>query len=76
MKCQTNFILNVITEADKRTMNKLKQMANNILPSIQVKIDVPSDHQNRRLPILDTELWIEEVEVNGVKKIKSSIPIT
>ena len=56
------------TEADKRTMNKLKQIANDIHPSIHVKIDVPSDHQNRRLPILDTEQWIEEVEVNGVKK--------
>ena len=55
-------------QADKRTMTKLQEIANNIHPSIQLKIDYPSNHKNNRLPILDTEQWIENIEVDGVMK--------
>ena len=51
-------------------MSKIKEIANCIEPSIQVKVDYPSKYTNGRLPALDTELWIEEVDIEGVKKMK------
>ena len=37
-----------------------REIANTILPdSIRMKEDVPSAHQRRALPILDTEMWVE-----------------
>ena len=55
-------------ESDKRTMNKLKEIGNSIHPSIQLTVDYPSKNENRRLPILNTEQWIEDVEVEGQTK--------
>jgi hypothetical protein len=52
-------------EPDKRTMKKLQEIANSIHPSIQLTIDYPSNNKNGRLPILNTEQWIEDTEVNG-----------
>ena len=31
-------------------------------------MDYPSNHENKRLPVLDMEFWIEQVEVNGELK--------
>ena len=55
-------------EQDERTMKKLQEIGNGIHPSIQVTIDFPSKNANGRMPVLDTEHWIDEVEENGVKK--------
>ena len=52
-------------EVDKRTMEKLQDIANTIHPSIQLTIDYPSNNVNGRVPILDTEQWIQPVEVEG-----------
>ena len=53
---------------DERTMLRLQEIANLIHPSIQLTVDYPSNNENGRIPILDTEQWIEEVNVAGVKK--------
>ena len=53
---------------EKVTMNKVKDIANNIHQSIKVKVDFPSNYRNNRLPVLDMEFWIEEVEINGQKR--------
>ena len=53
---------------DERTMLRLQEIANSIHPSIQLTVDYPSNNENGRIPILDTEQWIEEVNVGGVKK--------
>ena len=55
-------------ESEKRTMEKIKEVANDIHSSIKVKVDYPTQHERNRLPILDMELWIDEVEVGGVLK--------
>ena len=55
-------------EAEKIIMEKVKGIANSIHSSIKVKVDYPTLHANQRIPILDTEMWIEEVEINGIKK--------
>ena len=44
-------------------MKKMQEIANGIHPSIRLTIDYPSKNRNNRLPILNTEQWIEEVQV-------------
>ena len=48
-------------ERDERTMKKLQEKGNGIHPSIQVTIDYPSNNSSGRMPVLDTEHWLEEV---------------
>ena len=55
-------------EKEKEIMEKIKVIANSIHENISVKVDYPSNHPNKRLPILDTEMWIEEIDVNGTLK--------
>ena len=55
-------------EAEKIIMQKIKSIANSIHDSIVVKVDHPTLHMNNRLPILDTEMWIDEVDINGTRK--------
>ena len=53
--------------ADERTMRILQQVAGHIHPSIRLTIDYPSRHANGKVPMLDIQMWI--AEINGVKKI-------
>ena len=55
-------------QKDERTMKRLQEIGNAIHPSIQLTIDFPSNHENGRMPVLDTEQWVEAVEVDGVVK--------
>ena len=53
---------------DERTMRRLQEIGNGIHPSIQVTVDFPSNNQNGRMPVLDTEHWLQEVMINGTLK--------
>ena len=53
---------------DGRVMTYIKKIANKIHESIQVTIDYQSTHMNGRMPVLDLEQWMEEVEVKGTSK--------
>ena len=53
---------------EEMTMNKIKDIGNAIHPTIQIKVNYPSNHENNRIPVLDTEQWIEQVTVNGEEK--------
>ena len=53
---------------DERTMKRLQAIGNSIHPSIQLTVDFPSANTNGRIPILDTEQWLDEVEIDGTKK--------
>ena len=53
---------------DERTMKKLQEIGNGIHPSIQVTVDFPSNNQNGRMPVLDTEHWMQDVIINGTPK--------
>ena len=55
-------------EAQEGIMERIKKIANSIHPSIRVTVDFPAKHDSNRLPILDSEMWIEEVEVAGTMK--------
>ncbi len=54
---------------DRRTFEFLKTVGNDIHPSIQLEVDVPSNHTDGKLPILDLKVWIEEIQTDeGVKR--------
>ena len=45
--------------ADARTMEFIKSIGNSIHYSVQLEIDCPSRHQDRKMPILDLKCWVE-----------------
>ena len=45
-------------EDDARTFSVLQEIANEIDPDIQMTVDVPSMHENSRLPVLDLGLQV------------------
>ena len=49
---------------DQRTFEVLKDIANEIDPSIQMEYDIPSLHHNGKLPVLDLEVWMEKTYVS------------
>ena len=53
---------------DERTMKRLQEIGNGIHPSIQLTVDYPSKNESGRVPILDTEQWIQKVDVDGESK--------
>ena len=55
-------------EAEEGTMERIKTIANSIHSSIVFKVDHPSKHEDERMPILDTKMWLEEVDVRGTLK--------
>ena len=47
-------------QVEQHTSKIYMEVANSILPrSISMKVDVPSNHTNHRLPILDMEVWFD-----------------
>lgn len=47
-------------EGNERVMWLLRTVANSIYYSIEMKVDCPSRHKDRRMPILDLKVWIEK----------------
>ena len=45
---------------DQRTMEINKQAANDIDDMITMTVDVPSQHPDKKLPVLDLKVWLEE----------------
>ena len=44
---------------DKRNMDFVQEVANEVLSSIQVTTEYPSKNVNRKMPILDLNVWME-----------------
>ena len=57
-----------IQNREERTMKRLKQIVNSIHRSIRGTVDFPYKHENGCMPILDTEQWIDNVQVGDVIK--------
>ena len=55
-------------ETDKTAMRSIQKIANTIHKSIKVTIDYPSNHENRRMPVLDLEQWVEQIDIDNDKK--------
>ena len=45
---------------DRRTMQVIQSIANSIDESIRITFDVPSNHEDGRVPILDVKVRIDE----------------
>ena len=43
-------------------MALIKQVGSDIHPQIQLEVDYPSKHQDGKLPILDSKVWVETRE--------------
>ena len=52
---------------DKRTMEIIKCVGNDIHPSIQLEVDCPSNYDDGKLPILDLKVWI--AVINGCNRM-------
>ena len=46
--------------ADQTTMEVVKDVANSIEGMIQTKADFPSKHEDNKMPLLDTKIYVEE----------------
>ena len=57
-------------EADRRTFEEIQRIGNEIHESIQLTYDVPSNNEDRKVPILDLKCWIEEVQVAENKEYR------
>ena len=59
-------IVQEMIEADRQVPSDLRsgriyqQVANTILPMIQLELDCPSLHPNNKIPVLDLELWLDK----------------
>ena len=51
-------------KAELVTMEVIGSIANSIDPMLKFTVDVPSNHEDGKLPMLDTKVWIEEGQIN------------
>jgi hypothetical protein len=51
-----------------QTFKILQMIANSICPEVQMTIDVPGNYSNRKLPVLDLNLWMSR-DSNGIQKL-------
>ena len=57
-------------EDDKRTFNIIRQIGDQIHSSIKLEVDVPSNHDDRKIPILDLKVWVEEIQIEDGSTMK------
>ena len=48
---------------DERTARVMTDIANNVMPGIIMEFDVPSRNSDRKMPILDMKVWMEEGDI-------------
>jgi hypothetical protein len=58
-------------EFEETTINEVKILADSIHPSIKVTVDISSNYDDNRLPILDLKVWIGEISSGQYKVITS-----
>ena len=47
------------TPADQRTLREVVKMGSSVNPMIRLTGDCPSLHSSGRMPLLDTQVWVE-----------------
>ena len=55
-------------EPDAVIMRKIKEMGNEIHPSIQLETDYPSKNPDKKMPLLDVKIWTEKRRNNKRQK--------
>ena len=65
---------------DKTVAKELTEIANQIIDGIKMACDLPSNHTNMKLPILDMEVWLDEegnvLHNHYEKKVSSKLVIS
>ena len=56
--------------ADERTIERIREIGESIHSSIKLTKEVPSEKEDKKLPVLDLKTWIEEVEIEGTKEYR------
>ena len=51
---------NLSEEPDARTMRMFKEVGDTIHQSIKLETDYPTNHPDRKVPILDLKLWVDD----------------
>ena len=58
-------------EEDKEIMEKIRQIGNKIHKSIEIEVDTPAQHKDKKMPILDLKMWKEiREDIDGRKYSK------
>ena len=58
---------------DTRTMKEIRKLSNSLLPFIKFKEDVPANHESRKIPVLDFQVWAEEEETGQESGTKTRL---
>ena len=48
---------------DARTMNVLREIANSIYKCVQFTVDVPSNYEDKKVPVLDLQLSVKDNQI-------------
>ena len=46
---------------NKGTMEVIREIGSSIHPLMQLEVDYPSNHEDRKMPILDLKGWVQEI---------------
>ena len=41
-------------------MNRLQEIGNSIMPSIQIEVEYPSKYTEKKMPVLDIKVWVKK----------------
>ena len=55
-------------EDDESTIEKIRKIGESIHQSIKLTKETPSEHEDKKLPVLDLKTWVEKVEIEGEEK--------
>ena len=55
-------------EDDEATIEKIRRIGESIHQSIKLTKETPSEHEDKKLPVLDLKTWVEKVEIEGEEK--------
>ena len=45
-------------------MREIRKLSNSLLPFIKFKEDVPANHESKKIPVLDFQVWAEEEDTD------------
>ena len=50
-------------DTEENIMNRVKDIGSKIHPTIEIEVDYPSKHKDKKVPILDLKVWIEQGKI-------------
>ena len=59
----------LLLEPDLRSMREVVKMGNSIYDMVQLTGDCPSENPNRKMPLLDTEVWADGGKCGSIQRL-------